>query len=515
MPGVLLWGWDGTNDVWIPLQVDANGLLKVDMANIKLNDLGDVSVAAPTDGYVLYWDAGTSLWKCKAVAAGAGTAELTNKAGAATVEGYVYRLDPDNNDSFDYASEAEDAQVAVATGVIADNAAGTMVIGGYEDVYVNGDTTRGQFLYFSDTSGHAKPLWTRKDGAFAQATASRTGAGLVKAYVFPRERIRKFAMKDEESWQNHYLLPVTGVVAGVGTSDWARYAGNPILAPTGTGWEKNWIMGQHVIFYEGLYYMFYVANGIIGAKTAGRIGVAYSASPYGPWTRHTGNPIVDAGANIGDWDYAQAVSCNVIYDQWESDAAKRFKLTYSGLSNAGQWAYGFAYAATPLGTWTKDAGNPMIAAAAANTASVSSIRIGKKFYVYTAYASAGLYIARLYEGSSLTSLTLYGNVLSPGVGGTWDDAGIVYFSIFWNLGVFYLSYTGYDGATDRIGAATSIDGRTFTKHPHNPTLGLGAGGQWDAAGVHYPAIIRVDKTYYLFYTGNSNADYRVGIAEMS
>lgn len=67
MPGALLWGWDATNKVWIPLQVDANGLVKVDLSNINLDDLADVSVAAPTDGYVLYWDNATSLWKCKKV----------------------------------------------------------------------------------------------------------------------------------------------------------------------------------------------------------------------------------------------------------------------------------------------------------------------------------------------------------------------------------------------------------------------------------------------------------------
>lgn len=67
MAVVLLRGWDGTNDVWIPLAVDTNGNLKIDMANIDLGDLGDVSVATPTDGYVLYWDNATSLWKCKAI----------------------------------------------------------------------------------------------------------------------------------------------------------------------------------------------------------------------------------------------------------------------------------------------------------------------------------------------------------------------------------------------------------------------------------------------------------------
>lgn len=67
MPGVLLWGYDNTNKVWIPLQVDTNGYVKVDLSNVNLNDLADVSVAAPTDGYVVYWDNGTSLWKCQKI----------------------------------------------------------------------------------------------------------------------------------------------------------------------------------------------------------------------------------------------------------------------------------------------------------------------------------------------------------------------------------------------------------------------------------------------------------------
>lgn len=109
--GAKIWGWDATNRVWVPLQVDANGKLKISDVdpftiaqatpeNLKhvpygyyaagpsylpfkvgsdgilqvniaslahLNDITDVSVPSPTDGYVLYWDAATSLWKAKAV----------------------------------------------------------------------------------------------------------------------------------------------------------------------------------------------------------------------------------------------------------------------------------------------------------------------------------------------------------------------------------------------------------------------------------------------------------------
>uniref|UniRef100_A0A6H2A2N2 Uncharacterized protein n=1 Tax=viral metagenome TaxID=1070528 RepID=A0A6H2A2N2_9ZZZZ len=65
MPGVLLWGWDDTNKVWVKLQVDADGLVKVDMSAINLNDLGDVSVAAPADDDLFYYDDATGLWKSR------------------------------------------------------------------------------------------------------------------------------------------------------------------------------------------------------------------------------------------------------------------------------------------------------------------------------------------------------------------------------------------------------------------------------------------------------------------
>lgn len=111
MPGVLIWGWDEDNDEWVkvrvnsdgklelasledaevsqdtpedlkhvphgyysagpsylPLAVDSAGRLRIELSSLaNLNDIVDVSVASPTDGYVLYWDAGTSLWKCKAI----------------------------------------------------------------------------------------------------------------------------------------------------------------------------------------------------------------------------------------------------------------------------------------------------------------------------------------------------------------------------------------------------------------------------------------------------------------
>jgi len=70
MPGALAWGYDTTNKVWLPVQVDSAGRLKVDMSAINLDDLGDVSVATPTDGYVLTYHAASGLWIAAAPAGG-------------------------------------------------------------------------------------------------------------------------------------------------------------------------------------------------------------------------------------------------------------------------------------------------------------------------------------------------------------------------------------------------------------------------------------------------------------
>jgi len=62
-----IWGWDDTNKQWVKFAVNADGVLEVSMAVTNLDDLADVYVPSPTDGYYLYWDATATRWKCKAL----------------------------------------------------------------------------------------------------------------------------------------------------------------------------------------------------------------------------------------------------------------------------------------------------------------------------------------------------------------------------------------------------------------------------------------------------------------
>ncbi|MBA7697921.1 hypothetical protein ES703_106593 [subsurface metagenome] len=111
MGAVTLWGWDDTNKVWVKVLVDTDGKLRISDADpfeiiqgtpadlkhspqtydpttpawralasnalghllvqiaslAELDDIDDVNVAAPTDGYVLYWDATAGKFQLKAV----------------------------------------------------------------------------------------------------------------------------------------------------------------------------------------------------------------------------------------------------------------------------------------------------------------------------------------------------------------------------------------------------------------------------------------------------------------
>jgi len=63
--GKKVWGYYPATDTWIPLQVDANGKVVVDMSGISLGDLGDTWLPAPGDQYFLYWDDVASKWDCR------------------------------------------------------------------------------------------------------------------------------------------------------------------------------------------------------------------------------------------------------------------------------------------------------------------------------------------------------------------------------------------------------------------------------------------------------------------
>jgi len=81
---------------------------------------------------------------------------------------------------------------------------------------------------------------------------------------------------------------------------WSKYSGNPVLGPTGTGWESA---GIYTLDVERIgppgneWYGHY--TGRTGAYVWS-VGICYGDSPYGPFTRDPDNPILERG--VGEWD---------------------------------------------------------------------------------------------------------------------------------------------------------------------------------------------------------------------
>ena len=103
-------------------------------------------------------------------------------------------------------------------------------------------------------------------------------------------------------------------------------------------------------------------------------------------------------------------------------------------------------------------------------------------------------------------------VLTLGAGGTWDDLYAYIPSVIHRNHKWYMYYAGHDGATVRIGLATSPDGIIWTKHTANPLLDISAGGAWDDTHVYYPRVIYRNHKWYMYYTGRTGAHLRIGLA---
>jgi len=517
--GDLIW-WNAVAGEW--QVVTPGGLAGV----INLDDLADVNAPAPAADDVLTWDNVAGEWiPAPAAPVGGATliATLTNKAGAATVVGYVYRLDPDNNDSFDYAAEDEDAQVVVATAVIADNAAGAVALAGYIDVYVNATTTRGQFLYFSGTSGQAKPSWYRNDGAFAQAVASRAGAGLVKGYVFERERIEKYSTNNESSLSNLVPLPFIGTTeVGWTFVDGPGTLGCVIDVGGGGSWDDKYIQRMSAVIKmpDGRYVMAY--SGGTAANPTNGIGlVTCPGRPFTVWTKGAHNPIIAVG---GVWRsthvYQPALSLDL--------ANNRLHLWYLGTNNADAEVnvkVGHAYCAanvdyTDDANWTNDENQYQPHGGAVRGLSV--LRVGNCYLHFIAQVAGPTCVWRI---STATGIPVdYGDILTVGAPGSWDNLLVGMPSVLFESGIYICVYVGFAGGaayySNGMATAVGTPFQTFTKWAGNlvgsiiPLQALKYNAVYNLQAI----MFRENRTFYLLGVGRVTAagTYdRVGLWKMA
>lgn len=104
-------------------------------------------------------------------------------------------------------------------------------------------------------------------------------------------------------------------------------------------------------------------------------------------------------------------------------------------------------------------------------------------------------------------------VLSRGKKGEWDSVDLLNPSVVKIDNTYYNYYSGYDGSVWKTGLATSHDGVNWTKHESNPVLDLSENGfdtQYIAANG--AAVEFNGKVYYYYQAMDDNGVTQIGLA---
>jgi len=287
----------------------------------------------------------------------------------------------------------------------------------------------------------------------------------------------------------------------------ARYAGNPMLSKGPVGSIDALKLGPRAILREApnVWKMWYEA------VPSGNVSfTAYATSSDGlNWTKYAGNPVMspsvawEGGSGAGNHEDSPTAIL-------KEDGV--YKLWYHGISNTTR-QIGYAESVDGL-TWTKYAGNPVLtpgAAAAWDADSVCEprvLRVGAQYYMFYTRCTGthGIGLATSPDGKTWTKYA--GNpVLAAAPGNVWDNLQISWGEVYYDGQRFYMWYPGRkttDTAGFSLGVATSTDGKVWTRSPNNPVMTPPASAlnKGDDLGVESsPTAIRMGDTMRVYYGG--------------
>jgi len=311
---------------------------------------------------------------------------------------------------------------------------------------------------------------------------------------------RKWGWADEGSFDGLVAIPYSR------SSGWVKYVGNPVIRYGGTGWRQVGVQAPCLRkrLVEDYTYWAFVAGIPTGETWRSKyIGVFKSNSLIGPWIEGSNNPLISYAA--GTWKAVLVVSPAVIYDRWETDPTKRWKMWFIGASTTPTEAnskIGYAYASSPQGPFTEYAGNPVFAPTGGCRWALGVIRFQRLFYLIYA-AADGYSLKCAYSADGITWVN-WGTILER-TATAWDDM-VDFATIWWNLGVWYIFYAGWLSPYNNIGMATSYSGfRIFDKWVENPVLQYGA--SWEAGIVCKPSVIMEESSFHMLYRGGGAGGY--------
>lgn len=232
---------------------------------------------------------------------------------------------------------------------------------------------------------------------------------------------------------------------------WTKDSANPVLTPTGSGWEAQRIGSPDVVEDGGTYYMFYNGRDSNGNDA---VLLATSSDPGGDnWTRSSENPVLEPSSS--GWD-----SGNVNQPSLEIDGSGTWHMLFSGNDGSTPPAYAGHATSSDLVNWSKDSSNP---------------------------------------------------ILSPSSSG-WDSEETFNTDMILVDGDWQVMFRGAPG--DHVGRAVGSSLDDLTKSPDNPEIERSGSG-WDSSRVSGPSFIEENGELKLLYHGNdstSSSGIEIGLA---
>jgi len=170
-------------------------------------------------------------------------------------------------------------------------------------------------------------------------------------------------------------------------------------------------------------------------------------------------------------------------------------------------------------TWTKDASNPVLTYGSSGqwddtaVASPGYMAFDGKNYVFYTGTTAGTDKIGFATAQDLKTFNKYASnpVISPTVS-TFDAASARDPDVQFRDNYLKMYYAG-KGTSTGVGLAVGVDNTTWKKYDQNPVFGP-SGAQWDNGQVRDPEVLRVNNTWFMYYSGNaSNGGWRIGLAK--
>ncbi len=294
---------------------------------------------------------------------------------------------------------------------------------------------------------------------------------------------------------------------------WYKYPGNPVIEPkTSNDWDFT-IIPKVVLFDQGVCHMWYK-----GWDLVNNVAYGYAISTDGiNWTKYEKNPL-EFNCEGDSWE-AWIGSIDIIRKD------TMFYMWYTGGSkedNTG--CIGFAWSSDGL-SWTKHP-KPVLKPSkgvkweAWGFGGPRVIFDEDRYHMWYNGNAGGIpVIGRVGYATSKDGIVWEKHpdnpVLDTGEPGTWDDHAAMVEAVIFNGSYYEMWYHGWNLVQHELGYATSFDGINWKKFPKNPVLIAGEVGEWDAWLTTYPAVIRHDSVYRMWYYGHDNTRGRVGYATTS